>query len=1008
MKPLLYKISRGFARKEHLPIYFVGVVLAETAKAFYIYGQGTLETQRMGVCCVCGRELTHPVSVELGIGPECGRHWWDWDMVGGYTKKNIERLREIIRSRIEIDCWLPKAVVIEQLKSEETVDVPPAHPKLNLNKGKFPEPSPRKASLTTFRNSGDQTIKVEFPYGVEDLDRVRSLLGRKYHSEPKLWTAQVCSENVEKLDEWGFEIDIKLKDFIKKTNIHISQVSEIEVPGLKKELFPFQKKGVAFIEAKDGRALIGDEMGLGKTMQALGWLQLHPEKRPVIIVVPASLKLNWAREIEAWMSNAGLIQILHGTTPGDVIGDIIIINYDILTNWVDKLLKYKPQVMIIDECFPAGTKITTPNGFKKIEELKEGEKILNAIGEGVVEKIKERRTHYLIRLHLSNKSFLDVTPNHLFFTTAGWISASSLLGKTLLEYSNIFNILPFNIRTKIFENEKNKEKMQMVWRTIPINVSQKTFLQQILLSEMESKATLDSRKDQQKTNSRKKIHHSQKDASRQSSCGSNLCQKHERKQSNTQSKNSRKNQSQLEKIWTSIKQTTTSWRKWTTATTSTKNFMGRFRSGLESRISNKNKTGKIFRIPKLLQSRYCFTKTKNMDRSRWLGAYFKRRKSKRQEKRTVFDGIRVERIEILESRNTKQSKRSTVYNLQVSGHPSYYAGGFLVHNCHYVKSNSAKRTKAVKKLGKNIPHVIALSGTPIVNRPIEIFNAVKLIDNTVLPDFWDYTKRYCGAKHNGFGWDFSGATNTEELHHKLTNTLMMRRKKVDVLPELPEKVRSFIPMELDNPNEYRKAENDFISFVKAQKGAEAAERASNAHALAKIEGLKQLAVRGKLNQAVKWIQNFLDVDGKLVVFTTHTFTIDALMDEFSAVAVRVDGSVTGQARQNAVDKFQTDPLTRLFVGNVKAAGVGITLTAASNVAFLELPWSPADVTQAEDRCHRIGQKDSVTIHYLLANNTIEEKIAKLIDSKRKVLDAVLDGKKTEGTSLLSELMNEYE
>ena len=150
------------------------------------------------------------------------------------------------------------------------------------------------------------------------------------------------------------------------------------------------------------------------------------------------------------------------------------------------------------------------------------------------------------------------------------------------------------------------------------------------------------------------------------------------------------------------------------------------------------------------------------------------------------------------------------------------------------------------------------------------------------------------------------------------------------------------------------------------------------------------------------------MDEKLVVFATHKFVIEALMNEFAGIAVKVDGSVTGLNRQKAVDEFQTNKDVRLFIGNIKAAGVGITLTASSNVAFLELPWEPGSVTQAEDRIHRIGQKNSVTIHYLLANDTIEEKIARLIDSKRKILDAVLDGKKTEGTSLLSELMTEYE
>jgi SWI/SNF-related matrix-associated actin-dependent regulator 1 of chromatin subfamily A len=277
----------------------------------------------------------------------------------------------------------------------------------------------------------------------------------------------------------------------------------------------------------------------------------------------------------------------------------------------------------------------------------------------------------------------------------------------------------------------------------------------------------------------------------------------------------------------------------------------------------------------------------------------------------------------------------------------------------------------------------------------------------LFPNEWVYYQRYCKAHHNGYGWDFSGADHTEELHKLLVDSIMLRRLKKDVLKDLPDKVRSFIPIELTNTKEYFEAESNFVAYIRRIKGREAAIKASAAEALASIEGLKQLAVTGKLNGVINWIKNFLEVDGKLVVFATHKFVIDKLMEEFKDIAVKVDGSVTGSERQSAVDQFQTQEHIRLFVGNIKAAGVGLTLTAASNVAFIELPWTPGDLVQAEDRCHRIGQKYSVNIHYLLALRTIEERIVKILDSKRKVLDAVLDGIKTDDESLLTALINEY-
>lgn len=533
----------------------------------------------------------------------------------------------------------------------------------------------KRVTIAT-NEKNEKVLRIVFHYSEEMLKMVREIPGRRYHSENKCWSAPLNTKNIETLADAGFALEDKVTEFFKESKAYTQQLVIQGIPGLKGNLYPFQNKGVAFVEANKGRALIADEMGLGKTIQALAWLQLHKEKRPVLIIVPASLKLNWEREALAWLPNPRT-ELLSGTLPWIPTGDILIINYDILHKWLYILKKMNPQVMITDEC-------------------------------------------------------------------------------------------------------------------------------------------------------------------------------------------------------------------------------------------------------------------------------------------------------------------------------------------HYYKNNGANRTKAIKMLGKGIPHVIALSGTPIVNRPIEAYNAIHLINPDLFPNFWNYTHRYCSAVYNGFGWDFNGASNTEELHKKLVDTVMIRRLKKDVLMDLPEKVKSFVPMELTNAKDYAEAENNFIAFIKKRKGADAAERASNAQALVEIETLKQIAVKGKMSQAIEWISDFLEVDGKLVIFAVHRNVINLLMETFHDVAVKVDGSVTQVDRQRAVDSFQNDDKVRLFIGNIQAAGVGITLTASSNVAFLELPWTPGAVTQAEDRCHRIGQRDSVNIHYLLATGTIEERIAKLLDQKRKVLDAVLDGKLTTTESLLSELMKQYE
>ncbi|NLO21055.1 MAG: DEAD/DEAH box helicase [Syntrophomonadaceae bacterium] len=519
-------------------------------------------------------------------------------------------------------------------------------------------------------------IKIMFPFDYDTLATVKSIPGRRFQGDkyPKHWTAPLSKEAAKILKDAKFEIDPEITKSLEDNTP--KETKTIEIPTFKRTLFPYQKDGVAFIESRNGRALLGDEMGLGKTIQALAWLELHPEKRPAIIVCPAHLKINWAREAEAGLSKPD-VEILQGKTPYQVKKDIVIINYDILSSWVEELQKSNPQVLIFDEG-------------------------------------------------------------------------------------------------------------------------------------------------------------------------------------------------------------------------------------------------------------------------------------------------------------------------------------------QYIKSNKAQRTKAVKKLAKKIPHVIALSGTPIVNRPIESWNILQVINKTVFPNYMEFARTYCDAKHNGFGWDFSGASNKEKLHQILTDTVMIRRKKADVLPELPDKLFSFIPMEMDNEKEYFKAEMNFIRFLKDTKGEEAAQKAGQAEHLVKIEALKQLAVKGKMKQAIQWIRDFLETNGnKLVVFAVHKVVVDALMEEFKDIAVKVDGSLSGTQRDESVQAFQNNPDVKLFVGNIQAAGTGLTLTTASAVAFLELPWTPGELVQAEDRCHRIGQKDTVNIYYLLADNTIEAEIATLLDEKKKVLEAILDGKEVEETQLLTELIKKY-
>jgi SWI/SNF-related matrix-associated actin-dependent regulator 1 of chromatin subfamily A len=310
---------------------------------------------------------------------------------------------------------------------------------------------------------------------------------------------------------------------------------------------------------------------------------------------------------------------------------------------------------------------------------------------------------------------------------------------------------------------------------------------------------------------------------------------------------------------------------------------------------------------------------------------------------------------------------------------------------HYCKSRKAQRTKATIKLSKKVSHFIGLTGTPIDNRPVELFPQLKAIDKDLFPSFWDFGLSYCAAEMKFGRWEFKGASKSKELHKILSTKVMIRRKKSEVLTELPDKTRTALPLSICM-KEYNKAEVDLIGWLKKVDPLKAA-RAKNAEALAKIGYLKRLAAKGKVKEVIKWVENFLEnTDEKLILFAIHHEVLDALRDAFGPAAVMLTGKTSAPGRRDAVDRFQNDPKIRIFIGGLKAAGVGLTLTAASTVAMVELGWTPAEHLQAEDRAHRIGQKNAVNCYYFLAQGTIEEPICDMIQAKQKVIEQVLDGR----------------
>jgi SWI/SNF-related matrix-associated actin-dependent regulator 1 of chromatin subfamily A len=329
----------------------------------------------------------------------------------------------------------------------------------------------------------------------------------------------------------------------------------------------------------------------------------------------------------------------------------------------------------------------------------------------------------------------------------------------------------------------------------------------------------------------------------------------------------------------------------------------------------------------------------------------------------------------------------------------------VLDESHYCKNAAAKRTQAVQRLSAVVPRdglVLALSGTPVMNRPAELISQLRILGR--LEDFGSGVR---------FGQRFRGADAHLRLHWHLRARCFVRRLKADVLPQLPAKTRAIVPVELDNEAEYRLAERDLVAWLRSQPldlrelDAKVA-AALRAERLVRCNALKLLAARGKLHAALAWIHDFCSSGEPLVVFAHHREIQRAVLARFPA-ALHILGEDSAVARDAALQAFQTSSGgqdSQLIVCSLEVAGHGITLTRSSNVAFLELDWTPAKHDQAEDRCHRIGQQDAVNASYLLAADTIDETISTLLERKRAVIGAVTDGLDDDEEGVLDALVRE--
>lgn len=339
----------------------------------------------------------------------------------------------------------------------------------------------------------------------------------------------------------------------------------------------------------------------------------------------------------------------------------------------------------------------------------------------------------------------------------------------------------------------------------------------------------------------------------------------------------------------------------------------------------------------------------------------------------------------------------------------------IADEAHYMKNPKAQRTISLLGKGKEVSPLkakrkILLTGTPITNRPIEIFPLVSYLWPNVFNNLFYFAKRYCAAQQDGYGWDFTGASNLGELQNMLRANGMIRRLKADVLKELPPKTRQVVALPSESVGAiirkegelFKKQEKEVKRLQIAMKEAKS-QKDENTYRSA-VQNLRQAynvaftemaAVRKELAIAkipfvIEYVEGMIEEGQKVVVMAHHRDVVNKLQDHFGLKAVKLYGGMPEVEKSNNVDRFQQDPSCMVFIGSIHAAGVGITLTAAQNMLFAELDWTPANMLQAEDRIHRIGQAGNALIQQLVFDGSLDAKMADTLVRKMAVIEKALD------------------
>jgi SWI/SNF-related matrix-associated actin-dependent regulator of chromatin subfamily A-like protein 1 len=333
--------------------------------------------------------------------------------------------------------------------------------------------------------------------------------------------------------------------------------------------------------------------------------------------------------------------------------------------------------------------------------------------------------------------------------------------------------------------------------------------------------------------------------------------------------------------------------------------------------------------------------------------------------------------------------------------------GVILDEAHFIKNASKRTNHCLKLLGVQAEahapligpdFVFLLTGTPMTNRPKDLFNLFRCVGHPAARSFLSFAKRYCDAYRNDYGWVTTGASNLDELN-LLMKEVSIRRMKDEVL-DLPPKVRSWVPVDISGSKSSLNAIDGFLSWYMGTDPSQPNDR----EFLSRLTKVRTALHKAKFSAVAERIKDVIATGEKVVLFTCFTDAIDRHKNSLGDQAVTITGSDTSTKRMDTVDRFQTDPTVRVALCNIIAGGVGINLTAGTHVIFQDLDWVPANHAQAEDRCYRLGQEHRVTVEYFFADGTLDGYIGTLLNRKMALIAAV-EAEEVPDQSILSEIQN---